>query len=105
MATAPSSNRRLSPPVPRFATNGIATSHSQSPSKSQFGEPLPTPERVELQHSQHQQNGVGLRSEEMSESPFELASYLSTQFGNPEFADFVLQVRSPEYQYISIPVH
>jgi hypothetical protein len=41
----------------------------------------------------------------MNESPFELASYLSTQFGNPEFADFILQVRSPEFQYISIPVH
>jgi hypothetical protein len=96
---------QFSPQDPRFATNGIATSHSQSPSKSQFGEPLPTSERVDLQHSQHQQNGAGPRSEEMSESPFELASYLSTQFGNPEFADFVLQVRSPEYQYISIPVH
>ncbi|OSS54342.1 hypothetical protein B5807_00568 [Epicoccum nigrum] len=96
---------QFSPHDPRFATNGIATSHSQSPSKSQFGESLPNPEHVELHHSQPQQNGVGPRSEEMSESPFELASYLSTQFGNPEFADFVLQVRSPEYQYISIPVH
>lgn len=95
----------FSPEDPRFASNGITTSHSQSPSKSQFGESLPTSERVELQHSQPHQNGVGPRSEEMSESPFELASYLSTQFGNPEFADFMLQVRSPEYQYISIPVH
>ncbi|KAJ8106074.1 hypothetical protein OPT61_g9782 [Boeremia exigua] len=90
---------------PRFATNGIVTSHSQSPSKSQFGEPLSVTERVEVQHVQPQQNGTGPRSEEMSDSPFELASYLSTQFGNPEFADFVLQVRSPEYQYMSVPVH
>lgn len=95
----------FSPEDSRFATNGIATSHSQSPNKSQFGEALPGAERVEAPHSQPQQNGAGSRSEEMSESPFELASYLSTQFGNPEFADFMLQVRSPEYQYISIPVH
>lgn len=95
----------FSPEDPRLAANGVATSHSQSPSKSQFGEPLPVAERIEVQHTQPQQNGVGPRSEEMSESPFELASYLSTQFGNPEFADFVLQIRSPEYQYMSIPVH
>ncbi|KAF3007455.1 hypothetical protein E8E13_004250 [Curvularia kusanoi] len=95
----------FSPEDPRFAMNGVASSNSQSPSKSQFGEPLPLPEHVVVQHSQHQPNGGGPRSEEMSESPFELASYLSTQFGNPEFADFVLQIRSPEYQYISIPVH
>lgn len=95
----------FSPEDPRFGTNGIPTSHSQSPSKSQFGEPLPVAERAEVQHVQPQQNGTSPRSEEMSESPFELASYLSTQFGNPEFADFVLQVRSPEYQYMSIPVH
>ncbi|KAF1933005.1 uncharacterized protein M421DRAFT_1578 [Didymella exigua CBS 183.55] len=90
---------------PRFAANGIATSHSQSPSKSQFGEALPVADRVEVQHAQPQQNGAGPRNDEMIESPFELASYLSTQFGNPEFADFVLQVRSPELQYISVPVH
>lgn len=95
----------VSPEDPRFATNGITTAHSQSPSRSQFGEPLPVTDRVDVQHAQPQQNGVVPRSEEMSESPFELASYLSTQFGNPEFADFVLQVRSPEFQYISIPVH
>ncbi|KAJ4993106.1 hypothetical protein SVAN01_01458 [Stagonosporopsis vannaccii] len=95
----------FSPEDPRFAANGIATSHSQSPSKSQFGEPLPLAERVEAQPALPQQNGAGPRSEEMSESPFELASYLSTQFGNQEFADFVLQVRSTKYQYMSIPVH
>lgn len=95
----------FSPEDPRFAANGIATSHSQSPSKSQFGEPLPLADRVEGQHAQPQQNGAAPRSEEMSESPFELASYLSAQFGNQEFADFVLQVRSTKYQYMSIPVH
>lgn len=95
----------LPPEDTRFTTNGIATSHSQSPSKSHFGESLPTVDRAEVQHAPPQQNGAMSRTEEMSESPFELASYLSTQFGNPEFADFVLQVRSPEFQYISIPVH
>ncbi|KAF1355685.1 hypothetical protein EJ07DRAFT_131325 [Lizonia empirigonia] len=95
----------FSPEDARFTTNGIATSHSQSPSKSHFGEPLPTASRADVQHAQPQQNGAVSRSDEMSESPFELASYLSTQFGNPEFADLILQVRSPEFQYISIPVH
>jgi hypothetical protein len=96
---------RFSPEEARFPTNGIATSHSQSPSKSHFGEPLPLTDRAEVQHGPSQQDGAMPRTEQMSESPFELASYLSTQFGNPEFADFILQVRSPEYQYISIPVH
>ena len=95
----------FSPEDSRFTTNGITTSLSQSPSKSQFGEPLPMLDRGEVQHAQTQQNNAVPRSEEMSDSPFELASYLSTQFGNPEFADFILQVRSPEFQYISIPVH
>lgn len=95
----------FSPDDSRFATNGVATSHSQSPNKSQFGEPLPSTDRAELQNTQPQQNGALPTSDEMSESPFELASYLSTHFGNPDFADFVLQVRSPEFQYISIPVH
>ncbi|KAF9697028.1 hypothetical protein EKO04_004958 [Ascochyta lentis] len=95
----------FSPDETRYNTNGMATSHSQSPSKSQFGEPLPMTDRADVQHVQPQQNTAPPRSDEMSESPFELASYLSTQFGNPEFADFVLQVRSPEFQYISLPVH
>lgn len=51
------------------------------------------------------QNGTAHPAERLEESPFELASYLSTQFGNPEFADFVLQIRSPESALVSIPVH
>ncbi|KAJ4310495.1 hypothetical protein N0V94_008412 [Neodidymelliopsis sp. IMI 364377] len=94
----------FSPEETRFATNGVATSHSQSPSKSHRGEPLPVTDRADVQHALPQQNGLP-RTDQMNESPFELASYLSTQFGNPEFADFILQVRSPEFQYISIPVH
>jgi hypothetical protein len=50
------------------------------------------------------QNGAG-PTERLEESPFELAAYLSTQYGNPEFADFTLQVRSPEGILLSVPVH
>ncbi|KAF2133620.1 hypothetical protein P153DRAFT_363780 [Dothidotthia symphoricarpi CBS 119687] len=86
-----------------FAINGN-TAHSQSPSKSQFGEARISSE-YEEHHAVPYQNGVSARTERLEESPFELASYLSTQFGNPEFADFILQIRSPESMLISIPVH
>ncbi|KAJ4376473.1 hypothetical protein N0V83_001757 [Neocucurbitaria cava] len=88
-----------------FAMNGIGTSHSQSPSKSQFGEAKFGSDRAEEQRSSVYQNGTDLTAERLEESAFELAAYMSTQFGNPEFADFILQVRSPESILVSIPVH
>jgi hypothetical protein len=90
---------------PRENTNGAATSQSQSPSKSQFGEAKPGSERGDEPHALSYQNGVAHYETRFEESPFELAAHLSTQFGNPEFADFILQIRSPEAILVSIPVH
>ncbi|KAF2828900.1 hypothetical protein CC86DRAFT_444928 [Ophiobolus disseminans] len=84
--------------------NGATTSHSQSPSKSYFGEVKSSSEHGDAQRMLPYQNGMSSH-ERIEESPFELAAYLSTQFGNPEFADFILQIRSPESILVSIPVH
>jgi len=97
-------NGQFSPEGAAFATNGTIASHSQSPSKAHFGEVLPTSEHGE-EHAIPYQNGSALPAEHIEQSPFELASYLSTQFGNPEFADFILQIRSPESILVSMPVH
>jgi hypothetical protein len=98
-------NGHFPPEEAAFGTNGTVTSHSQSPSKAQFGETVPTPDHGEEQHAVPYQNGTAPSAVRLEESPFELASYLSTQYGNPEFADFILQVRSPESILVSVPVH
>ncbi|CAN9324126.1 unnamed protein product [Alternaria alternata] len=99
-------NGHFSPEQAPFVANGTLTSHSQSPSKAQFGETVPTSEHGEEHRALPYQNGTAPPpAERLEESPFELAGYLSTQFGNPEFADFVLQVRSPESVLVSVPVH
>jgi len=41
----------------------------------------------------------------VNEAAFELAAYLSTHVGNPDLADFVLQIRSAEATLFSMPVH
>ncbi|KAH8732193.1 hypothetical protein GQ44DRAFT_754752 [Phaeosphaeriaceae sp. PMI808] len=84
--------------------NGISSSLSQSPNKSQFGEAKFGSEHGDGQHALPYQNGL-IAQEGFEESPFELAAYLSTQFGNPEFADYILQIRSPDSIHLSIPVH
>jgi hypothetical protein len=84
--------------------NGTTTSLSHSPSKSHFGEVKPASDHGDGQPMMPYQNGMATH-DGMGESPFELAAYLSTQFGNPEFADFILQIRSPESVLVSIPVH
>ncbi|KAF7443579.1 hypothetical protein A1F99_116530 [Pyrenophora tritici-repentis] len=66
---------------------------------------MPSSEHGEDQHAVSYQNGSAPPAEHLEQSPFELASYLSTQFGNPEFADFILQIRSPESILVSMPVH
>jgi hypothetical protein len=90
--------------LPKGYANGTVTSQSLSPSKSQFGEAKLGSERGDEQHLPYQ-NGLAHYETRFEESPFELAAYLSTQFGNPEFADFILQIRSPEAILVSIPVH
>jgi hypothetical protein len=88
----------------RDTTNGTVPSHAESPSKSQFGEVKSGSDRGDEQHVPYQ-NGLSAHISRFEEPPFELAAYLSTQFGNPEFADFILQIRSPESVLVSLPVH
>lgn len=88
-----------------FAINGTVTSNDHSPSKVLFGEIKSVSDHGDEQHVLPYQNGTAPPGENLDESPFELASYLSTQFGNPEFADFILQIRSPESALVSVPVH
>ncbi|KAI4705452.1 hypothetical protein J4E81_000334 [Alternaria sp. BMP 2799] len=98
-------NGHFSPEQAAFVANGTRTSHSQSPSKAQFGDTVPTSDHGDEHHAMPYQNGTAPPTERLEESPFELASYLSIQFANPEFADFILQVRSPESILMSVPVH
>ncbi|USP73630.1 hypothetical protein yc1106_00904 [Curvularia clavata] len=96
-------NGHFSPREAALTTNGILTSHAQSPSKGQF-ETMPAIDHADEQHAiAHQDSNAP--PEERVESSFELAGYLSSQFGNPELADFILQVRSPESVLLSLPVH
>ena len=85
--------------------SGPTTSHSQSPSKSNLGKTRLGSDHAEEKHGHPYQNGTAPLAERLEGSPFELAAYLSTQFGNPEFADFILQIRSPESILVSVPVH
>jgi hypothetical protein len=98
-------NGHLSPDQGAFVTNGTLTSHPQSPSKAQFGDTVPTSEHGEEHQTVPYQNGAAHPAERLEDSPFELAGYLSTQFANPDFADFILQIRSPESILVSVPVH
>ncbi|KAF2025967.1 hypothetical protein EK21DRAFT_75127 [Setomelanomma holmii] len=93
------------PQRPAVGLNGTLTAPSQSPNKAQFGEVKPSSDHGEDQRGVTYPSGSPLHTERFGESPFELAAYLSTQFGNPEFADFILQIRSPDSILVSIPVH
>ncbi|KAH7078159.1 hypothetical protein BKA63DRAFT_280627 [Paraphoma chrysanthemicola] len=93
------------PQRPIDGTNGLGTTHSQSPSKSQFGEVRPASDHGEEPRGLSYTNGAPHHVERFGDSPFELAAYLSTQFANPEFADFILQIRSTDSILVTIPVH
>lgn len=85
--------------------NGTSTSHSQTPDQSPFGERNAGSERGDEMNVASFQNRASFETAQLEESPLELAAYLSTQFGNPEFADFILQIRSLDSVHVSIPVH
>jgi hypothetical protein len=89
---------------PGDTMNGTVPSHAESPSKSQFGEVKSGSDRGDGQRVPYQ-NGATPHVSRFEEPPFELAAYLSSQFGNPEFADFILQIRSPDSVLVSLPVH
>jgi hypothetical protein len=93
------------PPHAPHVLNGGARSHSQSPSKSHPGGTKPDFEE-DLRTAPYQ-NGNNSHSidAKLEDTPFELAAYISSQFGNPEFADFVLQLRSEDTSFLTIPIH
>lgn len=97
---------QFSPPRAPHVLNGAARSHSQSPNKTHFGGTKPNSDYGEEPHAAPYQNGTNLQSidAKLEESPFEFAAYLSAQFGNPEFADFILQIRSEDI-LLSLPIH
>jgi len=96
-------NGHFPPAEVAFAANGI-TSHAQSPTKPYFADTALSGERGEESHLISHQD-VNPAPEERAESVYELASYLSEQLGNPEFADIVLQVRSHESVLMSLLAH
>ncbi|EOA83016.1 uncharacterized protein SETTUDRAFT_95523 [Exserohilum turcica Et28A] len=97
-------NGHFSPREASLAANGTPTSLSQSPTKAQF-ESMPVNEHPEDQSAAPVHQDGAAPPEERVESSFELAGYLSSQFGNPELADFVLQIRSPDSMLLSLPIH
>jgi hypothetical protein len=96
---------QFSPSHAPHVVNGGARSHSQSPHKPQFAGTKPDFDE-ELRTATYQ-NGNNLQpiDSKLEDTPFELAAYISSQFGNPEFADFVLQLRSEDTSYLTIPIH
>jgi hypothetical protein len=86
--------------------NGIASVQVGSPSRAHFPDAKSASNPEDEQRTSSYQNGLtSTHVTRFEDPPFELAAYLSTQFGNPEFADFMLQIRSPESVLVSIPVH
>jgi hypothetical protein len=89
-------------------------SHSQSPLKSQFSETKPSSDQDEDSYGATYQNGSVLPPNEPKSQPFEstkfrepyeLAGYLATHFGDHEFADFILRVRTEDAVLLTLPVH
>lgn len=90
--------------LPLLVPNGTGSGRSLSPSRPQHIEQSFGSERGEDIVAPHQ-NGSSFKAEPMDEALLELATYLLGQVGNPDFADFVLQVRTSEAILTSIPVH
>ncbi|KAL5406638.1 hypothetical protein PMIN04_011985 [Paraphaeosphaeria minitans] len=93
----------FSPQGRPVSTNGIAVrSHSQSPSKSQYGEAEPGSNYGE--ESQNLLYANGFSSAKQVEG-YDVVKHISNQFGNPEFTDYVFNIRSPDAMLWSMPVH
>lgn len=97
-----------------IAANGMGGSHSQSPHNSQFNEAKPSSDQDEDAYGATYQNGSVLPpAEPKSQSfeptkfrePYELAGYLATHFGDQDFADFILRLRSDDAVLLTLPAH
>ncbi|KAF2687121.1 hypothetical protein K458DRAFT_296652 [Lentithecium fluviatile CBS 122367] len=87
---------QFSPQGAPLAMNGAPRSHSQSPSKSHFGE---EPQTIPLA------NGNVSRPQDAAQDGYDIAKHLSSLFGNPEFTDYILHIRSPDTMLLTLPVH
>ncbi|KAF2000042.1 hypothetical protein P154DRAFT_535009 [Amniculicola lignicola CBS 123094] len=81
-------------------------SHSQSPMRSQFGDTkLIAKFDEEYQNpNPHKPTSMPATTPTLEDS-LELASYISQRFASPELADFLLQIRSENVLFFSMPVH
>jgi hypothetical protein len=88
--------------------NGRSRPHSQSPTNPHFNGTKTNSEYGDERFASPHMNGSAkpqtLHAPHVNE-PLELAAYMSSQFGNPDFADFILQVRSEESILLQLPVH
>ncbi|EAT90283.1 hypothetical protein HBH56_060490 [Parastagonospora nodorum] len=91
--------------APRDQVNGVAPLQVEPSGKAPVAKVKSGSIPEEEQRMHPYQDSLASHVSRFEDSSFELAAYLTTQFGNPEFADFVLQIRSPESVHISIPVH
>ncbi|PVI04850.1 hypothetical protein DM02DRAFT_639732 [Periconia macrospinosa] len=92
------------PPNAPLAHNGTISSHSQSPSKSQFGEAKPAP-YVDEESAIPYTNGTASRQFEAPSEIYDIVRHVFGFFGNPEFTDYILHVRLQETVLLSMPVH
>lgn len=93
----------FSPQGGPVSMNGVAMrSRSQSPSKSQYGEAEPSSNYGEDSHHILYANGF---SSAKQAGGYDVIKHISNQFGNPEFTDYVLHIRSPDAMLWSMPVH
>lgn len=89
------------PPV----LNGAARSHSQSPIKSQVEDTnLGSNYEEEPQHVSYA-NGFASRHHDPSHEGYDIAKHIFNLFGNPEFTDYILQIRCHDSLLFSMPIH
>ncbi|KAL1610287.1 hypothetical protein SLS60_001953 [Paraconiothyrium brasiliense] len=95
----------FSPQGGPVSLNGVAMrSHSQSPNKSQYGEAGPSSNYGEESQNVLYANELASAKQTTSEG-YEVIKHIFNQFGNLEFTDYVLHIRSPEAILWSMPVH
>jgi hypothetical protein len=87
---------QFSPPGASLVMNGATRSHSQSPNKSQFGE---EPQAIPFV------NGNASHHHESSHDGYDISKHMFSLFGNPEFTDYILHIRSPDTLLLNLPVH
>lgn len=96
----------FSPQGGPVSANGVGLrSHSQSPNKSQYGEGGPNSQVDEEPPNAMYTNGISSAQRNTSHDRHELSKHIFNQFGNPEFTDYILHIRSPDGILWSMPVH